>query len=344
MVSAHVSSQCKVTTTTVGGDDGKVPLPLRMLRDGWQLVRAIRRTRPDVIHLNPSLDRAIVRDGLYLLLARLVHRGPLVVFIHGWTDGYEEKISRSALLVWLFRFVFGPASQVYVLAAKFRDRLIAWGLDPARIRATSTMYDAAQFEGLQRRRPVPAQPNELQLLFMSRLVPRKGALESLEAFAKLSDAEPGIRFVCAGDGPARPALEAAAKALQHDGGVHFPGFVRGAEKAQLLLDSDIFVFPTYYGEGCPVSLLEAMAAGLPVLTADAGGIADLFDTGAKGILLAARPDAAAVAAALRSMSRDVDELRRMGLENQALASTRFEARAWCRTLEADYAGLIERAG
>mgnify|MGYP002381603292 CR=1 FL=1 len=340
MVAASLSSKCELLTTTVGGDDSRLPMPVRLLRDGWALLKTIWLARPDLIHLNPSLDRAIVRDGFYLLLARLVHRGPVVVFIHGWEESWEARIGGSLPLRALFRLVFGRADRIYVLATRFREELASWGLEPDRLRVTSMLYDATQFNGLTRRRPLPTDANGLQLLFMSRLVRNKGAFETLQAFAAVAASFPTMRLVCAGDGPEKEGLQRWAHThglSEHQ--VSFPGFVRGSEKAQLLLDSDLFVFPTHYGEGCPVSLLEAMAAGMPVITADAGGIADVFRDGSNGVLLRAGPDYQAVAEALGRMVSDVDALRHMGHENHETASGRFEARAWCRVLEADYASL-----
>jgi glycosyltransferase involved in cell wall biosynthesis len=339
MLAANLSSKTELVTTTVGGGDSRLPMLLRLLRDGWTLLRAIRRIRPDVVHLNPSLDRAIVRDGLYLLLTRLLHRGPLVVFIHGWSERWEARIRESRLLRSAFCLVFGRADRVYVLATRFRDELTNWGLPADRLRATSMLFDASQFDGLARQRPLPSSANELQVLFMSRLVPDKGAKETLQAFATLADAVPGIRLVCAGDGPERAGLENWANDHGLSDRARFPGFVRGTDKAQLLLDSDLFVFPTHYGEGCPVALLEAMGAGLPVITARSGGIADVFANGSNGVLLGARPDSHEVALALSAMTRDIETMHSIGRENHRVAFARYEAGTWCRALESDYANM-----
>ncbi|MEP7297024.1 MAG: glycosyltransferase family 4 protein [Burkholderiales bacterium] len=339
ILTANLSPATELVTTTVGSGDSRLPMLVRLLRDGWALLRTIRRVRPDVVQLNPSLDRAIVRDGMYLLLTRLVHRGPLVVFIHGWNERWEARIRKSKLLRGAFCLVFARADRVYVLATRFREELASWGLPADRLRATSMLFDGAQFNGLARQRPLPSAADELQVLFMSRLVPDKGAKETLQAFAVLAHAVPGIRLVCAGDGPEKAELERWANAHGISDRVHFPGFVRGASKAQLLLDSDLFVFPTHYGEGCPVSLLEAMGAGLPVITARSGGIADVFSNGSNGVLLDTRPDAQAVARALSEMTSNVEAMRRMGRDNHRLAFARYEAGTWCRALESDFASM-----
>jgi glycosyltransferase involved in cell wall biosynthesis len=269
----------------------------------------------------------------------LVHRGPTVVFIHGWDPRWEKLIASSPVLRFLFRKTFGRVERVYVLARKYRDRLTQWGLDPQRVQCTSTMFDGSLFEGIVRTRPRPTKGDEVQVLFMSRLVREKGALETIEAFATVAAETPGLRLVCAGDGPQRAALQEWVEAHGLNGRVTFPGFVRGARKAQLLLDSDLFVFPTRHGEGCPVSLLEAMASGLAIVTTDAGGIADVFQGGHNGILLESGTDSALVAGAIRSLIGDVDRLRDIGQQNASSAQKRFEADPWCRRLEEDYLAL-----
>lgn len=342
-VYTRLSSRHEFQISTVGGDDSALPMPFRIVRDGLSLIWTVVSKRPDLVHLNPSLDRAIIRDGLYLILIRLVHRGPIVVFIHGWDARWAGRINSSRLLAMLFRAVFGGADRIYVLATKFCDQLTDWGIEKARLRITSTMFDATLFRGLTRQRAKPSGPDELQILFMSRLVEAKGACETVRAFAAVSESVSGLRLVCAGDGPERGPLERWTNEHGLSNRVAFPGFVRGIDKAQLLLDSDLFVFPTRHGEGCPVSLLEAMAAGLPIITAEAGGIADVFCDGVNGTLLSAQPDHVAVAGALTTMISDMVKMQQIGEANSRAAYTRFEADNWCRMLEADYTTLKSRS-
>ncbi|MFO1217406.1 MAG: glycosyltransferase family 4 protein [Burkholderiaceae bacterium] len=338
MVRANFSSHV-FCTTQVGNDGSKLPLAVRLARDGWSFVRSILRMHPEVVHLNPSLDRSIVREGFYLLLARIVYRGPIVVFVHGWEEVWAARISGSPLPRSLFRAVFRRADRIYVLATSFRDQLVALGIDQTRVRVTSTMVDMNQFRGLVRSRPVD--DGSLRLLFMSRLVPRKGAIETVRAFALLADAFPSLRLCCAGDGPERSSLQHWVSERGLADRVSFPGFVRGQAKAQLMLDSDVFVFPTSYGEGCPVTLLEAMAAGLPVVTAEAGGIPDVAQDGVHGRVLAKQPGAQAVADAIGQLLADPAALRRVGQANAIEAARRFDSVHWCRALEGDYAQLLQ---
>jgi glycosyltransferase involved in cell wall biosynthesis len=200
------------------------------------------------------------------------------------------------------------------------------------------MFDAGQFAGVESRRGT--QP--VQVLFLSRFVREKGGYELLEGFAQVAQTYPDAHLICAGDGPEAAGMRAWVEGHGLGARVSFPGFVRGREKAQLLADADIFAFPTYYGEGCPVSLLEAMAAGCAVITGDAGGIPDIFEDGANGVMLS-RPTGDKVAAALSSLLSDPARRRTIGDHNREVASRRFEAGSVSSGVAAVYSSLARNA-
>lgn len=339
-ITKHFGARHEVHVVSVGQDGSALPTPLRLVRDGWRLVRTMLRVRPDVVHLNPSFNRAVLREAVYLLLIRAVHAGPVVVFNHGWSAGWPPRIDRSASLRWLVRLLYGKADRLYVLAARSREALLRWGLSADVVRNTSTMYERALFEGLVRHEPRAKGHAAAQLLFLSRLVPGKGAVELIHAFAGLAERFPRSTLVIAGDGSERASIEATARASGVGDRIRFAGFVRGRDKAQLLLESDLFVFPTQLAEGCPVSLLEAMGAGLPVIASGAGGVVDVFACGVQGQMLSARPGAEEIQQALARWLTDADRLASAGAANQALALSRYEAEAWCQALEADYQALV----
>jgi glycosyltransferase involved in cell wall biosynthesis len=326
----------------VGRDKSRLPAPVRMVRDLWRLLAQVRRVRPDVVLLNPSFNKAIVREAISLTMLRLVHRGTLVVFNHGWGTTLPDRIDASAGLQRLARALFGAADRIFVLGQERRDILLRWGFADHQVRAATTMYDPSPLAGVQRSRSAAGGIGPVRLLFLSRLAPGKGASELIDAFVQLRQRHVGLELICAGEGPEHGALLALARESGLEKALKLPGFVAGSAKAQALLDADIFVLPTHLNEGFPVSLLEAMGAGLPIVASGVGGVVDLFGMGAQGHMLAPRPTAAEIAAALDALIRDPARVAAAGAANRQLALRRFTADAWCATFEKDLLALVDQ--
>jgi len=109
------------------------------------------------------------------------------------------------------------------------------------------------------------QPDKDRIVFLGRLVPRKGAMELLKAFRLLHQDYPEARLTIAGDGPLRPKLEQFVKAEHLSQSVEFLGIIKESEKPTLLASAAIACFPSLYGESFGIVLIEAMAAGAGVV-------------------------------------------------------------------------------
>jgi glycosyltransferase involved in cell wall biosynthesis len=159
------------------------------------------------------------------------------------------------------------------------------------------------------------------VLGLARLVPIKGLEDAVRAVARA----PELTLVVAGEGPERPRLEALAAAT--GARARFVGHVEGERKRALLHAADAFVLSSVEArgrrEGAPTALLEAMAAGLPVVATRTGGVPELVRDGEDGLLVPARsPDA--LAAALQRLARDPSRAEALG----AAARRRAAAFAW----------------
>jgi len=145
----------------------------------------------------------------------------------------------------------------------------------------------------------------VQIIFCAaRLAPEKGIEFLLEAFKSISAKHTSIRLRIAGDGSVRSALETMAQELGIFSHVDFLGQLPEKQITEELRNSDLFVLPSL-AEGLPVSLMEAMATGVPVVATNIGGISELIESGLSGLLVAPT-DALALADAILSMIRDRD--------------------------------------
>jgi glycosyltransferase involved in cell wall biosynthesis len=144
--------------------------------------------------------------------------------------------------------------------------------------------DAERFHPRKRSLPVRlrlsgGRPDGPLVLYAGRLAPEK----NLAVFAELLEALPDVRLALVGDGPARTELERLLASHVAAGRVHFAGFLRGEDLARAFASADLFVMPSRT-ETLGFVVLEAMASGLPVVAADAGGIPDLVHPGEDGAL------------------------------------------------------------
>jgi glycosyltransferase involved in cell wall biosynthesis len=293
---------------------------VRPLQDLLRLVRAVRSGAFDVVHVNTSLrTRSLIRDGLFLATLKMLRFPSVLVFIHGWSVRVERFLTKHAAVRGLFRWAYGWVPRMVVLASDFKAGLAKMGFDEAQIEIMSTMFNGALL-----RAATPGPPtDETRLLFLSRLVREKGIYELLDAFRRIADRFPETILVMAGDGPEKDGVELYAERLGLADRVRLPGYLSGTDKASALKTAQAFLLPSYE-EGCPVSLLEAMAAGLPVITTAVGGIPDIFRDGENGILLKSVTPAA-IAEGIRCLLENREFARRVGALNKEHAWDQFEA-------------------
>lgn len=315
---------------------GKLGALLNPFIDAFRLAWHLLRARPDVVHINPSLNtKSVLRDGLFLLVMRVFRKREVFMFMHGWEEELSALIARSRFLRPLFRYVYGWPRLTVVLASRFREQLIAMGFPSARIQVDSAMFDGGIFEGLARRKHT-----DLRLVFVSRLVPGKGMWELLEAYASLKPHFAELSLYIVGDGTERQRLiqTVAERGIP---AVTITGYISIQEKAQILLDGDLFVFPTTYGEGCPASLLEAMAAGMPCITTGVGGIPDVFVDGASGTTLD-HVTAVTVEKSITDMIGDSQRMARISQYNRDIAWKKYEAKPVTARMEWRYFEICNR--
>lgn len=174
------------------------------------------------------------------------------------------------------------------------------------------------------------------VLSLGRVVEAKNYPLLVEAFEMLLRDFPRAKCVIAGDGPMREEVAARIKELGLAGSVALPGARR--DTAELLAAADLFVLSSVR-EGLPVSLLEAMAAGTPVVTTDVGGVGDAVRDGENGLLVPSG-DAAALAGAMRRILADPDLASAITAEASMTVVERFSMKSAADRLTGIYLELL----
>ena len=247
----------------------------RRWRTALHFARELRRSSPEVFHAHLSSPSACRYAIVAAKLAgvRVVATVQLYVPVRGVRAIYPQRL----VSLGVDRYV--------VVSNEVAKRMHSLCVNAGR--KIRVVYNGVPIEQFDRDadeswRGGGASPT---VLAVARLHPQKGLEYLLEAATRLPD----VRFLVAGDGPARSQLEHQAHTLQLGDRVRFLG--ERDDVPALLKGADVFVLPSLY-EGLPVSVLEAMAAGTPVIATAVGGTDEAVVDGESGILVPPRdPDA-----------------------------------------------------
>ena len=325
----------KVTLLTVGSrspEETPFRRAGRVVSDGLRLACAISRMRPELVQLNPSLDpRSAVRDGVLLLVTRACGCRP-VVFFHGWSPHSNEWVSVYGR--WLARRLLNRAAAVVVLASTYRERLLEWGVEvPIHVESTLVPRDllAALHDRVSADREEPGEG--LSILVLGRVTSRKGIWTAVEATRIARARGVDLRLMIAGGGPELERLYWWSRGARAEW-VRCLGEVRNGTKVRALRQADVLLMPSP-SEGMPLSLLEGMAAGLPIVTTKVGGIPDFFVPGSMGYEVAA-DDPQAMADALVEIAASADLRAAIGAFNRSFALLHFDPLVVWRRLERIY--------
>jgi len=218
---------------------------------------------------------------LTLIVARLVSV-PIVAVQHEFhgresIEMYGPMTGRIQLVVQRLLRVFNY-SVLVVPSAHVKKALEEYGTATDRIEVVS---NGIEYEK-HRASDVERQPS--RLITVGRLCTRKGQRDLLEAFTKLHEEAPETKLDIVGAGPQRDALEAQARERGLQDVVRFYGFVGEQEKIRLMNQADLFVFASRQ-EGFGLAVLEAMAAGLPVIARQLPVYKEFFENGVHGKLI-----------------------------------------------------------
>jgi glycosyltransferase involved in cell wall biosynthesis len=261
--------------------------------------------------------------SLRYLLFRLV--GVRKIVVHDRTSGTRSRRPAPVrLLKRLIHRLPGIAADRWIGISKFVvHRLIEVnGVPPGRVVLVYNGIDLARFEGtspgaLQHALGLPA--GTMVVFASGRAMPYKGIPVLIQAAALMAQTDPEVHFAYAGDGPAREEFEREVRSLGLNR-FHFLG--KRTDTAELLCSATVAVAPSVWAEAFGLTVVEAMAAGVPVVASAVGGIPELVDPDVTGILVPPG-DAAALADALRRLIQDPALREQMGGKARAAAVARF---------------------
>ncbi len=287
----------------------------------WQLYRLLRREHYDLMHTHNSKGGFIGR-----LAARLAGGPPVIHGVHGYAFHHDEPRLRRALFFLLEYIARNWSTRVICISQPLADLWVAKKLAPReKIRKIYSGIDVNEFKRTDKRdeirRTLGLKQNDIAVGQVSKLWEGKGHCDIIEACVEIFEKVPNVKVFFIGEGPIRKKLENIVLQKGFGNRIIFLGFLNNV--AQVTAAMDIAVLASYY-EGMGRVILEAMAAGLPVIATRVGGIVDLVVDNKTGILVDAHSPDQIAKAAIR-LARDVTLRKQMGLAGKERADSSFSA-------------------
>lgn len=291
------------------------------------LVRQLRSLNPSVVHVHLPTPASCT----HLLIAAAVARVPAVVataHLHLDVSPFKARIKHRLLTSCVHRYLAVSDD----IGWKLRHALLVPAHKIRLVRNAVPPMDFAAPPPSRLRYELMAGSRTRMALVVARLNEQKGHRYLLEAAAQMPD----TTFVLAGEGPAREALQQQARDLDISARVRFLGY--RTDVAALLAVCDVLVLPSLF-EGLPLAVLEAMAAGKPVVATSISGTREAVVHNETGLLVPPA-DPAALAAAVRTVLDHPDLARRFGMNGQARARAHFRVEIMVGQVAAIYDELL----
>jgi colanic acid/amylovoran biosynthesis glycosyltransferase len=312
----------------------------KALRDPKPFVRLLGSERPVLIHAHFGVD------AVYALPVSRALMVPLVTTLHG----YDVSLSNRALLLsgspsWvnylMHRRELARRGALFVCVSEHvRRRALELGFPADRTEVHYIGVDTEHFAST-------GEVSEQLVLHVARLVEKKGTRHVIAAFQAVARAVPAARLVIIGDGPLRTSLQRQAVSLGIGDRVHFAGSLPREGVRRYLARSAAFCLPSVTAasgdaEGLPISIIEAMACGVPVVATRHAGAPEAVTDGRSGYLVDEADDDA-LATRLIAVLEDSDLRRRLGVAARARVLADFDLRKNTEKLEARYVTVYSGA-
>ncbi|HEY6865709.1 MAG TPA: glycosyltransferase family 4 protein [Candidatus Eisenbacteria bacterium] len=309
-------------------------------RDVAALNAALARARPDVVVVHAAPSPSILRDWVFMLLARAW--GSRVVCHYHGTLHTRFPSAETAFGRAVGRTIMRAAHRVIVLGPTYRERFAAaWGRDD--IAWAPNVADVALLQSVAGDAGAPwLGPGERGVLFMGRLSRPKGIEDLFEAIPAVIARHPEARILLCGvaeTAAQEPRLRAEVARRGYADRVTFLGSLEGREKARVWAAASVFVAPSWT-EAFPLVIPEAMAAGVPMVVTAVGAIPDFVRDGEDGFLVPAH-DPPALADRVCRLLDDEALRRRIAARLRERAPREFDIEVGAARVRAVLEGLLD---
>lgn len=303
-------------------DGSKWEKLIKAIKGYVHFVKVLFVDKPDFVHIHSSFGPSFYRKIPYIYMAKW-RKLPIINHIHG-SEFDKLYTNAGAKKQHLVEKVWGKCDRFIVLSEAWKEKFSC--IIPKEKMTVVENYSRLQPE-------INRNICNNQILFLGAINPMKGSLDMVDVVYELKKANPEIKMVIAGDGEIE-AVKSKAKEKGVFDNLIFPGWVRGEEKEELLRNSDIFFLPSYT-EGMPMSILDAMGYGLPIISTNVGGIPRLVKEGENGRLYTPG-DAIGMAAGIGELLGNTEQRVAYGKRSRAIVEERYSLEKHLEKIEQVY--------
>lgn len=310
-------------------DGGKIIKVCKAIKSYFRFLGLLIFWHPHVIHIHSSFGASFYRKLPFIILASWAKK-PVINHLHGADfDVFYRNAPQSQKAK--IRKAYAKCSVLVALSDEWKQNIgeIVPSDKIVVIENYSTLHVNDVAERMQK-------PNAYQILFLGFIGQRKGCYDIPAVVEKVTTILPEAKFILAGSGEIEHVRGKILPRLQNC--VKFPGWVRGKEKEELIHESDIFFLPSY-NEGMPMSVLDAMGYGMPVVSTRVGGIPKIVREKQNGYLFEPGDTEGMAQAIIRILQED--ELRRqLGAGSADIVRNEYSLERHIEKVEAMYQSIF----
>jgi glycosyltransferase involved in cell wall biosynthesis len=287
------------------------------------------KKRPNIVHINTASYWVFWENGIYVLISKLLRR-KVILHIHG--GGFEEFYNDSnRFFKFLLQTILNISDKVFVLSLSWQKFVV--NIAPAsKVSIIENFVDSSLVDNFENKNRLSK--GIFTALFVGGPGAKlKGLFDVIDAAVIVRQHTENILFILLACADVK-GLNGLCEEKGLASNIQILDYLHGSDKAKIFLNSDVFLLPSY-AEGLPITMLEAMAAGLPIIATSVGAIPDVIQNGKNGFLIKVG-DSQSLADKILLLKDDPNLARQMAENNIMVIRKKYEKTAILHKIDFEY--------